>query len=52
MDGIIDSLDSGFSKLWQIVKDKEAWDPAVHGVKKGQTLLSEGTTRHLPKEDT
>ena len=31
MDGIIASLDSGFSKLWQIVKNKEARDPAVHG---------------------
>ena len=35
LDGIIGSLDSGFSKLWQIVKNKEARGPAVHGVIKG-----------------
>ena len=32
MDGIIDSVDMSVSKLWEIVKDREAWSAAVHGV--------------------
>ena len=40
LDGIIDSMDMSFSKLWEIVKDREAWHAAVHGVTKNQTRLS------------
>ena len=40
LDGIIDSMDMSFSKLWEMVKDREVWHAVVHGVTKNQTQLS------------
>ena len=34
MDDIIDTMDMSLSKLWEIVKDREAWSAVVHGVVK------------------
>ena len=44
LDGITDSVGMSLSKLWDLVKDREAWHVVVHGVAKSQTRLSEGTT--------
>ena len=41
LDGIIDSTDMSLSKLQKMVKDREAWRAAVHGVTKSWTRLSD-----------
>jgi len=41
LDGVFDSMDMSLSKLHEVVKFREAWRAAVHGVAKSQTGLSD-----------
>ena len=47
LDSITDSKDMSLSKFWEMVKDREAWSAAVHGVTKSQTLLNDWTATYV-----
>ena len=41
LDGIIDSMNMNLSKLWEMVKHREPWHAAIHGVAKSQTMTEQ-----------
>ena len=51
LDGITDSMHMNLSKLREMVKDREAWHAAIHGVTKSWTRLSDWTTEHASKSN-
>ena len=41
LDGITDAMDMNLGRLWEMLRDREAWRAAVHGIKKSQTQLGD-----------
>ena len=52
LDDITDSMYMNLSKLWEMVKDREAWHAAVHGAAKNHTQLSDQTTTNVESSQT
>ena len=50
LDGITDSMDMSSTKPWEMVKDREVWQAAVHGVTKSGTQLRDWITTWLKEK--
>ena len=50
LDSITDSLDMNLIKIWETVKNREAWRAAAHGVTKSQTQLRDYTTTNILRQ--
>ena len=52
LDGITNSMDMSLSKLWDVVRDREAWYAAAHGDAKSWNRLCDRTELHTPSTQT